>query len=205
MIVAKFRTHSTSLSDGELLILDVMFANHVTAPMLRHCNFEPQFYAESHSLDDNALYKALRRLRRDGVITPTDESFRGHRYIKITALGGELWSQERCPIWERYCLEYYRNTSRGRTRMTVCAVSPAIRDDFLRVWPYYPARRRVAIIRDFGLVHWHPCDELHVGLASYDERDAEWEYTSWLEHVRRIDRERTWWRGVDELQLFLQR
>jgi len=168
MTVQKHRTHSTDLSNDELLILDLLFDLHTTAPMLRRCNIVPQFNSEPHGLSDTELRITLDRFMRDGITTFTDHEWNGHRYIALTEHGGQLWEQERCPIWNRYCTDRYKTTSRDRTLLSVVAVSPSIRDDFLRLWPEYPARRKKRTISDYGLISWRAFPELHVGLATYD-------------------------------------
>lgn len=205
----KYRTRDTSLTDDELLILDVMFSGGVTAPMLRRSYFVAQWNAEPHTLDDGALQETLDRLLCNGIIAQTHHQCRGYHYLRMTQVGGEVWSAERCPIWERYCTERYKTTSRGRTLMSVTAVSAEIRDDFLQLWPEYPARRRSKSIRDFGLIEWRPFDAIHIGLATYDE-PKEWacdDYEQYLKqhqkYMQRIDSGRTWWRTVGELQRFV--
>ncbi len=85
-----------------------------------------------------------------------------------------------------------------------------VRDDFLRLWPEYPARTRKATIKDFGLVHWRDFGKLHIGLASYAEpvRRTPDEYFEWMprhqEHIEQVERERSWWRTVRELQKFIE-
>jgi hypothetical protein len=127
----------------------------------------------------------------------------------MTAVGGNIWSSERCPDWGRFCMERYTTTIRGRTMMTITAVSPSIRDDFLDFWPMYDARRRKALVSDFGLVPWRPFGTLHVGIATYHEQH-EWtpaEYAVYIEqykhHQALLEENRSWWRFVDELQRFI--
>lgn len=205
-----FRTHTTELTEDELLILDVMFECSVTYPMLRTCNFVPQFNARSHSLDDEKLKSTLDDFRQRGITTVDDQMLQGQHYISITATGGELWAAERRPKWERYCTESYPATIRGRTIMSVKCTTSWVRDDFLRLWPEYPARTRKATIKDFGLVHWRDFGKLHIGLASYAEpvRRTPDEYFEWMprhqEHIEQVERERSWWRTVRELQKFIE-
>ena len=206
----KYRSYETSLSNDELLILDMLFQSDVTAPMLRKSGFVALFNPEPHSLEDAPLRDTLWRWVREGIIKPTDSRCQGHRYLQMTPLGGRLWSAERRPIWERYCTESYRMFGRGVDLMTVVAVSSDIRDDFLRLHPFVPSplRCRSATIRDYGLVSWHPFERLYVGLATYVEQ------TKWSpeedkihvqqesQHWEQVEAERSWWRFVDELQRF---
>lgn len=206
-----YRTDATTLSEDELPILDVMFGSSVTCPMLRKSRFASQFNSRSHSLDDAALGATLSRMRRSGLIQLTGFRFRGHRRLAITPKGGETWTAERCPVWDRYCTERYPAVIRGRTIMSVSAVSGLIRDDFLWLWPPVPARCERAAIRDIGLIDWHPFRILHVGLSAFQTPAAEdlsyqanrrWD-AYLLQHVQYVEQHRTWWRCVRELQKFL--
>ena len=93
--------------------------------------------------------------------------------------------------------------------MTVMAVSPQVRDDFLTMWPLDQARRRTFTIADRGLIGWRPFGRLFVGVASYVEQ-RRWtpeEYVVWVERYRQhqatLERNRSWWRCVLELQRFV--
>lgn len=203
-----FRTYSTELTEDELLILDVMFECSVTYPMLRTCNFVPQFNAQPHSLDDETLKAKLNELKRRGITRGEDHKFRGHHYLSITPKGGELWAAERQPRWDRYCTETYSETRVGRTIMCVTCTMSWVRDDFVRLQPEYPARTRSSTIDDVGLIHWRDFGTLYVGLASY-VKPREWtpeEFDEWLPkhlaHIQRVEKERSWWRTVNELQKF---
>jgi len=204
-----FRTHSTNLTDDELLILDVMFADSVTFPMLRSCNFVLQFNAQPHSLSDDELKSTLIGFWRRGITEVNDLRLRGHRYVTITPMGGRLWEAERQPIWQRYCYDSYPAVIRGRTIMSVKCTTAWVRDDFIRLCPEYPARTKTATINDNGLVHWQGFGKLHVGLASYAEPTemTPEEFFQWLPrhraYIELVEQERSWWRTVGELQKFL--
>ena len=203
-----YRTNTTWLSDDDLIILDVIFDGGVPFQLLRQKNFQDVWNLTfSHNLADDELRWRLRRLcDRDVVGT---ERYDERTFFCMTSIGGDLWSQERCPVWERFCSDRYRTTSQGRTMMSVVAVSAKIRDDFVSLWPMYPARRRTATIGDCGLVPWRSFHQLHVGVATYVE-EHEWsrdEFEVWIhrdrEHETLLERERSWWRDVSELQRFV--
>ena len=203
-----YRSHSTDLTGDELLILDVMFSGGVTYPMLRTCNFAPQFNARPHALSDDDLKTTLLSFWRRGITEVSDARHFGHRYASITSYGGELWAAERCPDWDRYCTESYPAFIRGRTIMSVKCATSWVRDDFLRLWPEYSTRIKTATINDIGLIPWHGFGKLHVGLASYAE-PTQWtpeQYNEWLPrhqaHIEQVENERSWWRSVNELQKF---
>ena len=202
-----YRTHKTSLTDDQLLILDVIFDGGAEPSRLRQRYFDERWNAPSHSLSDEQLKSTIKQWLNDGVLENRSSSH--GRYVAMTQSGGQLWASERCPIWDRYCTERYPATIRGRVIMSVTAVGPTIRDDFLRLWPENPPRVRRAIIRDPGLIAWHPFPNVYVGLASYDaETDSMSpdEFNAWFprrqEWIARVESERTWWRTVRELQKF---
>ena len=203
-----FRTRSTSICDDDLILLDVLFDGAASTRLLRRDVFHWQWnLGYSHNLTDNELRSHLLKLCELGVIKTTVSGTR--ICFQLTALGRDLWSQERCPDWSRFCRERYREISQGRTLMSVVAVSTEIRDDFLRVRLMNPARRRTARISDFGLVPWKPFGQLQVGMATYVEQH-QWtleelsvQEALLREYRTRLERERTWWRTVPELQRFV--
>lgn len=176
--------------------------------MLRTCNFVPQFNTQTHSLDDETLKAKLNKLKGRGITRGEDHKFRGHRYLSITPKGGELWAAERQRRWDRYCTETYSETRVGRTIMCVTCTTSWVRDDFVRLQPEYPARTRSATIDDLGLIHWRDFGTLYIGLASY-VRPREWTPEEFDERlpkhlapIQRVEKERSWWRTVNELQKF---
>lgn len=203
-----YRTNATSLSDDELIILDAIFDGGASFELLRRSSFHPQWnLGYAHNLNDEELRCRLRRLCEQSILKTEYDCRR--TYYCMTPTGGDLWSQERCPSWDRYCTERYKTTRRGLTLMSVVAVSPEIRDKFLMLWPMPPARRRTATIPGNRLIFWRSFSQLHVGLATYRE-ETEWtseEYDVYCqrdrEHSAILRRERSWWRTVPELQRFL--
>ncbi|MEW4490623.1 hypothetical protein AB1L42_21235 [Thalassoglobus sp. JC818] len=203
-----YRTNTTSLSDDDLILLDVLFNGFVPFSMLCSDAFQFQgLLGYTHNLNDDELRCRLRRLVEHRVLEIKRDGNRTS--FGMTAYGGELWSQERCPIWDRYCRDYDSTGSEIRTMMSVVAVSPQIRDDFLRLYPLYPTRVRTATISNHVLVPWITFPKLHVGIMTYveeTERTAE-EYAVYSDRLRRhhaaLERERSWWRSVSELQRFI--
>lgn len=199
-----FRTGKTWLADDQLVLLDVLFDARVLCRLLRRESFLERWnLGYTHNFDDSGLERNLRWLRERGVLDIVRDGSR--TWVQITPHGGSLWSLERCPDWDRYCIDRYTTTLRGRIRMSVVAVSSRVRDDFLALWPQYPARRRTALIRDLPLIEWHPFDRLYVGVATYEE-PREWtmvEVEQERQHWAMLERERSWWRCVPELQRFI--
>lgn len=208
MSAQPFRTGATWLTDDQLILLDVLFDRGATIRLLRRGIFHEQWnLGYVHSLDDVELKNTLHLLCEHGVLKPLSISERVS--FRMTRVGGEMWSLERCPDWTRYCTEQYRDLSGGRTLMTVMAASPVVRDHFLALWPKGPARRKTAVIADRPLIEWHPFPQLYVGLAIYEEQ-RQWTPTEfaaysewWHEHWNMLERERSWWRYVPELQKFV--
>lgn len=208
-----YRTGKTWLSDADLTLLDVMFRGRVSFRLLREQSFKAQWnLGYSHGLNDAELRSKLAELQESGVIatttrvrTPTGEDCFG-----LTSLGGDLWCEERCPIWERYCTTRYNDTLRGTTLCTVVAVSPEIRDDFLRDYPISEAKTRCRTIEDYELLYWRPSLQVYAGTAAYFESSS-WTASEYREHARHeynhntyVEQERTWWSHLSELQRFIR-
>lgn len=200
-----FRTGTTWLGDEELILLDVLFDGGAPFRLLRRDVFRDQWNLRySHNLSDDELRCHLRWFCEHGVLET--EVDLGQTVYWMTPAGGELWSSERCAVWDRYCaVRHTTTTSKGRSLVSVVAVSPRIRDDFLRLESKHRARRRVATIADYGLLRWHPFSQLHFGIVT----DTEWipeecsDYEAqWREFRTRLNSERSWWGSVKELQRF---
>jgi hypothetical protein len=210
MMHLPFRTNRTWLTDDQLILLDVLFDVAVSFKRLRAEDFGERWNVRySHQLDDAQLQCALRWLCEHGVLE-IERDADGTAFHRMTAAGGALWSEERCPVWERYCTERYKTTSRGRTLMTVTAVSAEVRDHFLSLWSPNHGRRRAVTISDGGLIRWHSFGQLFVGVTTYEGKnpwEATWEtpqeFAAWRERQAKIECERTWWRCVSELQRFV--
>ena len=211
-----FRTNSTWLDDGQLILLDVMFDGGAPFRLLRDKVFRPQWnLAYSHGLDDGQLESASCQGFAQASVAWQQESntatIKWFLLAGTTLAGSALVCAERCPVWERYCYDRYRYPAapRERTLMSVVAVSPNVRDHFLDLWPPRQARRRTAVIRNHRLIRWHPFEQLFVGLATYDERELmNAEGNAWDEWRRwqraKLQEERSWWRRVPELQRFVR-
>jgi len=156
-------------------------------PLLRDKHFRGQWnVGYSHDLNDDKLRINLQSLCEDNVLEI--KYFRGQPSYWMTPFGGDLWSRERCPIWDRYCVERYKHPNPHRQLMSVQAVSPQIRDDFLERWPIFPARRRTATIRDLGLIKWRPLGQVFVGRSDLRAgAGLEFRYLGWLESRSRIE------------------
>jgi hypothetical protein len=203
------RTGETWLSDDQLVLLDALFKGYKTAVrLLQRSSFNAQWaLGYAHELDDTALKSNIRLLCENGVLALKNDC--DETRLQITCKGGELWSCERRPVWERYCTDRYKTTLRGRTLMSVRAISPQMRDEFLDLCPQRPARRKTAVFGGYTLIHWRPATRIYVGVATYEE-PCEWtpeEFTEWAEqerqHLTTVEQKRSWWRTIRELQRFV--
>jgi hypothetical protein len=203
-----YRTGKTWLTDDQLILLDILFNRGTSYRLLRREGFLDQWnLGYAHGLDDSELKCNLRWMCEHGILEPKRDGDRV--WYQMTRAGGEIWSWERCPDWDRYCMEQYKTTSRGRTMMTVSCVSAKVRDDFLALWLLEAPRCRSITVSDWGLIRWHPFGTLYVGIATYEEQ-REWtpkDFFLWLKrneaHAERLENGRSWWRFVPELQRFV--
>ena len=202
-----YRSNVTWLTDDDLILLDGVFDGGAMFHHLRRNSTYLRYHVGyEHELDDDLLRCRLVWLCEHCILA-TDRQDR-YTYYCMTENGGKLWSQERCPVWERYCRDHYGATSRNRTMMSVVAVSQSIRDDFLRVCSMYPTRVRTATISNHCLIPWKSFPRFHVGVSTYVEENA-WTPEEYVDFERRqndhlavIQRERSWWRSIRELQRF---
>lgn len=117
MINLPRRSELTSLSNDELILLDVMFDKSVTFQQLRGRDFGLRWNYQSHSLDDEQLRETLLRFMALGWIDNSeDKPFKvgdgsDHRF-SLTPVGGHYWELERRPRWNRYATQYFSNHER---------------------------------------------------------------------------------------------
>jgi hypothetical protein len=201
--LAIHRTGTTSLSHEELLVLDEMFDSYVSEYVLGQLFTR---IAEKNNSKDDKLRSVLARLISCGLIELQESS--DEKYFSMTNKGGELWTMERCPIWDRYCIERYAGSVQSRTIMSVRAVSEEIRDDFLRLWPLQPTRTRTYTFTDDGLIYWLNFKRVYVGVVSYASTwcESSHDFDAFKrQHFNAVEAGRTWWRNLGELQKFLEK
>jgi hypothetical protein len=200
-----FRIGLTALSHDELLLFDVLFKYRVQLRSLRREHFVETFNCRHHNLDDSELQLAIERMRDRGLVEIVCHN--DVNYVSLTQAGGELWSRERCPVWERYASEHYRETLSGKPFMTVVATSASTLDEFLRFAPnaglnFENARIRRFEISRHQLIPWHPFTRLYVAIAMNFESSQSIDSRNWQQHRVAHEERRTWWRNVVELQKF---
>jgi hypothetical protein len=131
------RTHTTSLTDDELILLDVMFSGGAPFRMLRQSVFTDQWNCPPHNLDDCQLGDTLDRFCSTGMLESDLVSFRDARqmYYYMTPHGGSSWESERTPIWDRYAMDTCWSLEGWAEKeiVFILAVSAGIRDDFWQV------------------------------------------------------------------------
>ncbi len=204
-----FRTNKTWLTDAQLILLDAVFDLDAPLFSLRDEVFRQNWNLRySHGLGDIELLAQLEFLRERGLLKVENE--RNQMFFCMTAAGGALWSDERCPVWERYCYDSYTWTVHQRTFVRLTSVSSQTRDEFMNATALDPDRTlvvktRFVTVKDRGLIKWYPFDRVHVGLAIYQEK------RSWTpegmqrsnQHRASMEKSRSWWRCISELQRFV--
>lgn len=202
-----FRTNATDLSQGELFLFDILFKYRTRIDSLRRASFSTTFNSHSHDLDDSELELTLARLRDRGLVV--EECHSETRCIRLTERGGELWSLERCPVWEMYASEHYDETISGKPFVTVVATAASTRDDFLRLkgpggaWQLEDCRVRNFEIDRHELLTWRSFRRLFVAVAMNFDNDHYVTPTEFQQIYAVLEEQRTWWRNVFELQKFL--
>ncbi|MCE9606456.1 MAG: hypothetical protein K8U03_16295 [Planctomycetia bacterium] len=214
MPLLPFRTGNTWLSDDLLIVLDRLFNIGCGLRFLKRETFQLQWNLDySHGFDDEELERQLGSLCDQGLLLRDDEDRAYGAIYRMLPKGGALWSEERRPVWERYCQCRWTSTMRGREVLTVVAVSARIRDDILRVYPRSPTRTRTKVLTEYPyFLGWLPFDRLYLGAAICDaempspEGSAE-EFAAYSKRISdnyaRLDAERTWWDDVADLQRFI--
>lgn len=207
-----FRTHRTSLTDDELILLDVLFTWRISFVHLRRVNFAVQFNRASHDLDDAQLRETLKRFCQEGIlITEPPDAHLGMKdygeWFEITRRGGELWESERAPVWERFVSGRYSSLSNGKEMISFCGPSARICEDFLRaywdygVWKWRLRRVRLFQITNHELLPWKSFPTLYVAVG------APGAAVPIEEGLRRawslVESRRSAWSNVEELQKFV--
>ena len=160
-----FRTGITDFSDSELSLLDVLFDGGAPISLLKKATFQTQWGIPPHQLDDEDLKFAIDKFVDLKALKLS--TARGVPVVSMTKRGGKLWSSERKPKWGLYCAERYPADVRGRSIISVAAVSKAVRDEFLNIVVTNPIRLKKKSIQDPGIIRWHPFGTIHIGVASF--------------------------------------
>jgi len=196
-----YRSGQSTLSSAELRLLDVIFDGNAPTRLLRDNVFATQWALPSHGLNDDELDAAYFNLEKLGCVNRL-ESKRGP-CLSITERGGKIWEVEREPEWSRYCSARQSASLKDCAIDSVCAVSPSIRDEYIKSAIFQPIRLKTVAISDPPLLTWKLFERIYVGLASYTEEQQSTEsFMEFSEHLRRVEEVRTWWSNVRQLQRF---
>ena len=165
----------------------------------------------NHSLTDKELTTTLKRWIGLGWLfhekkhcTFSGRAERSYDVVRLTAAGGQIWQQERQPIWDRYCKVYPLRVKPGRMMMEVSSVKEAAIADYVQSIPERVWSSDTHRIREPNLLYWRSFESTFVGVMIMEDKNS----FSWEEHTQRTaneaDREqnRTWWQTVFELQRF---
>jgi hypothetical protein len=197
-----FRTNASVLSGDELRLLDVQFDSVVPLRFLFRKWFTAIFNQPCHPLDDDAVYRTVDRLRDCGILET--EQIREETCVRLTNRGGELWSEERCPIWERYVTDRLGTTNSGKQFTTIVATSRSTCENFVRLGgscgDMRGSRVRMFEIRRHALIYWRNFPRLFAAMVMNVEDPS---YLDWRPRLLELEQQRTWWRDVFELQKFL--
>ncbi|EMI24136.1 hypothetical protein RESH_05257 [Rhodopirellula europaea SH398] len=77
----------------------------------------------SHGLTDHQLQVMLDRMKRRGLIAISSEADDAESSVTLTPAGGDQWSLERAPVWDRFIFE---NGSLSGERLTVVAANESM-------------------------------------------------------------------------------
>jgi hypothetical protein len=195
------RTHATSLTDDELILLDCLFGCGAPAQFLRREGFEDMWNFASHSLNDDDLRKTIKRF-----VSCEFLEVRKHAdgsFLCMTARGGREWEAERLPVWHRFAGDGGGDFEMepGKSHVTIRATTPQTLDDFWTIGReigYFTEPSGLierTTVKDAFLVPWKCFSEAFFLSAVLKPRP--W-HVDWPEFNRR----RTWWRTVNEMDKF---
>lgn len=203
------RTYKTSLSDDELILLDVMFDCGANGFLLRKEYFGNQWIHPPHQMNNSKLEECLQQLVVNGLYFITglsnNDRFPGPCYA-LTPAGGDAWQSERKADWNRYATEQYDETPTGKTTVTILAISPETRDNFWTVgcesgffnYSNGPVKRAtISNTRNSQPIPWRHFPQLHVLVAVLDH----W-YSKDSSNYDEFDAKRLFWRSAGELMKF---
>lgn len=210
--MAMKRTQATSLTDDQLILLDVLFEGGRTpAWLLRKDVFHDQWLHFPHEFEQHQLVAVLDQMVQDGVLASSicqDEGrFFNMPCYQMTRLGGELWSSERKADWSRYATERYDELPSGRPYVMIIATTIETLDNFWAVgcessfFAYTTGRVKRAVltrIHNCNPIRWIPFPKLHLLTAELDH------WMGGLDPENKFDAKRQFWRTASELMKFFE-
>lgn len=107
------RTNKTNLTDDELILFDALFRSWNTKKFLRQEEFQERLnFPYVHRFSDDELTQIFDDLLERRLIKKRQRQRTAKKpkekldWFTLTKKGGELWSLEREPNWENYCIEW---------------------------------------------------------------------------------------------------
>lgn len=200
------RTNKTSLSDEELLILDVLFDASDTFESLRKENYGSWHNLPyTHTLEASLLRELIEKLIRNGVIKSHISRPGARLFYALTEAGGKVWEVERAPNWERYCTDNLTVDENGSWTLSVESPSITTAKAFVvgakecSLYQFNDAtlRTRTQIERKISTIEWRVFPTIY-SLSVRTQPLPEGNIVDWSAY----ESKRTWWRGLMELAKF---
>ena len=198
------RTNKTTLSDEELLILDVLFDAGDTFEALLKENYASWHNLPyTHMLETKLLRELIDKLLSNGIIKSYVSNNR--LFYALTAAGGKLWEAERTPDWERFCVDSSTVDDHGNwtlsvespSRTTAKAFVECAKDCSLYKFNADDMRTTTAIDGKISTVEWRTFPAVcSISIQTYTLPEVN--KVDWNKYENR----RIWWRGLPELAKF---
>ncbi|WDQ17356.1 hypothetical protein [Rhodopirellula sp. P2] len=155
----------------------------------------------SHGLTDSQLHATLLRMQMRGLIGISSALDDAESSVTLTPAGGEQWSLERAPVWDRFIFE---NGSLSGERLTVVAANESIGRRYIGSRIAAGIKVQAGPIRvrrgvSASLIPWKRFQNLVVLRLDCDpptNRPVDWDVYESM---------RTWWTSLAELSTLLQR
>ena len=200
------RTNKTSLSNEELLILDVLFdASDTFESLLKENYASLHNLPYTHTLETSLLRELIDKLISNGLITSHSSGPGDRLFYALTEAGGNLWEAERSPAWERYCVDSATVDENGNWTLSV--ESPSIttakafvdcaKDCSLYRFNDASLRTRTRMEEKISTIEWRAFPTV-CSLSVRTHPLPEVNTVDWNEYESR----RTWWRSLMELAKF---
>ncbi len=206
------RTSETYLSDDELIIFDVLFDSEIPINALKAGeDFSLRFNYPSHDLNVDELIDTIDKLVSIGLIrlnlsvTPKNKQI--ITFVGLTEKGGNLWEQERSPIWGKYVIDSCSD-ERGYWELSVYSTTLEIAKEFIEVshechLHELMDKNKIEIQQIEGkdadyLSPWKVFNKLYRIKAQLSEKDGTEHSieTNWGLYKKKMK----WWGDVKELQ-----
>ena len=194
------RTSQSGLTDDELMIFDFWALNGgASLGILNRESFPIHNNSVySHSFSEKELEERFSVWKQQGWIVEKDNG--EERFYTLTFVGGEIWESERLPCWDLFCLDTsYLTDDEQQSWLEIFCVKEEVGRAF--------AKTALAC----GLYHF-PLEQLSLTEAAHNE-PLDWKsfprVWSWKVQLQEglggldwevYEKERSWWRSLDELQ-----